>query len=138
VTVETETPEKPPVSPLRKAMRVGCGCLLLFFGVAFFLPMLLIGYRDHERQRHCDLALGGQVAERVTVAKVDPNALGGLTVEILRTDETWINWSGYAEEISTHLKGGGQAHVVWTGSDTIGVLMFDREGRAVRHVCFVT
>jgi hypothetical protein len=117
---------------------VGCGCLLVFFGVALFLPMLLIGSRDHERQRFCDESLGKQVAERVTVASVDPNATGGLTLEILRTDETWINWSRYAEEISTHIKGGGQAHKVWTGGDTIGVLLFDREGRAVRHVCFVT
>jgi hypothetical protein len=136
--MESTTPEKAPPSTLQKVLRVGCGCLLVFFGVAFVVPMLLIGYRDHERQRHCDEGLGSLVAQRVPVASVDASGGGGLTLEILRTDETWINWSGYAEEISTHIKGGGQAHLIWRASDTIGVLLFDREGRAVRHVCFVT
>jgi hypothetical protein len=137
--METPTADgNPAVSPIRKAIRIGCGCLLVFFGLVLFLPMLLIGYRDRERQRACDEALGGMVIQRVTASSTEANGGAPLTLETLRTDETWINWSSYAGDIAAHINGGGQARLVWTGGDTIGVLLFDRDGKAVRHVCFVT
>ena len=137
--METQAP--PPnrsASPIRKALRVGCGCLVVFLAMAIIGLMLLIGKRDNERQRRCDEALGARVTRRESLADADATGGRPLTIDILRTDDPWTHWPDYARDIGAHLNGGGQARLVWTDNDTMGVLLFDRDGRAVRHVCFVT
>lgn len=125
------------MSPLRKAFRVAGGCFLVFVLLFFIVPILLIAYRDANREKACNQALSSRVARGATLRDNDVT-FSPLTLDALRTDELWLNWPSYAGDISAHITAGGHARVEWTDSDTIGVLFYGADGRALRHVCFVT